>query len=71
MNHFTKRDGRNKFSIIVIMFACVLLSNVPVFGQTTAESTTTQTSTIQDNEVVNTNVEISTIKQEVHQLQRI
>lgn len=53
------------------MFACVLLSNVPVFGQTTAESTTTQTSTIQDNEVVNTNVEISTIKQEVHQLQRI
>jgi len=47
-----------------MMFVCVLLSNVSVFGQTTVESTTTQSSTIQDNEVVNTNVEISTMKQE-------
>ncbi len=47
-----------------MMFVCVLLSNVSVFGQTTVESTTAQTAAIQDNEIVNTNVEISTIKQE-------
>jgi hypothetical protein len=64
MNHFSKRDGSKKFSIIVMMFVCVLLSNVSVFGQTTEESTTTQTATIQDDEVVNTNVEMSTMKQE-------
>jgi hypothetical protein len=64
MNHFSKRDGSKKFSIIVMMFVCVLLSNVSVFGQTTVESTATQTATIQDNEVVNSNVEMSTIKQE-------
>lgn len=46
------------------MFVCVLLSNVSVFGQTILESTTAQTAAIQDNEIVNTNVEISTIKQE-------
>lgn len=64
MNHFSKRDGSKKFSIIVMMFVCVLLSNVSVFGQTTIESNIAQTATIQDDEVVNTNVEISTIKQE-------
>jgi hypothetical protein len=64
MNHFSKRDGSKKISIIVMMFVCVLLSNVSVFGQTTEESTTTQTATIQDDEVVNTNVEMSTMKQE-------
>jgi hypothetical protein len=64
MNHFSKRDGSKKFSIIVMMLVCVLLSNVSVFGQTTVESTTTQTATIQDDEVVNTNVEMNTMKQE-------
>jgi len=64
MNHFSKRDGNKKFSIIVMMFVCVLLSNVSVFGQTTVESNTAQSATIQDNEVVNTNVEMSTMKQE-------
>jgi hypothetical protein len=64
MNHFSKRDGSKKFSIIVMMFVCVLLSNVSVFGQTTVESTTAQTATIQDDEVVNTNVEMNTMKQE-------
>jgi hypothetical protein len=64
MNHFSKRDGSKKFSIIVMMFVCVLLSNVSVFGQTTVESDIAQTATIQDDEVVNTNVELSTIKQE-------
>ena len=48
-----------------MMFVCVLLlSNVSVFGQTTVESTSAQTETIQDNDVVNTNVEMSTMKQE-------
>ena len=64
MNHFTKRDDSKKFSIIFMMFVCVLLSNVSVFGQTKIESTIVQTATIQDQDVVNTTVEISTIKQE-------
>ena len=64
MNHFSKRDGSKKFSIMFMMFVCVLLSNVSVFGQTTVESNTAQSETIQDNEVVNTNVEMSTIKHE-------
>lgn len=64
MNHFTKRDGSKKFSIIVMIFVCVWMSSVSVFGQTTIESTTEQTATIQDHEVVNTTVELSTIKQE-------
>lgn len=65
MNQFSKRDGSKKFSIIVMMFVCVLLSNVSVFGQATVESNTAQSATIQDDEVVNTTVEISTMKQEV------
>ena len=64
MNNFSKRDGSKKFSIMFMMFVCVLLSNVSVFGQTTVESNTAQSETIQDNEVVNTNVEMSTIKHE-------
>ena len=47
-----------------MMFVCVLLSNVSVFGQTTVESNTAQSATIQENEVVNSNVEMNTMKQE-------
>ena len=65
MNHFSKRDGSKKSSILFMMFVCVLLSNVSVFGQATVESNTAQSATIQDDEVVNTTVEISTMKQEV------
>lgn len=64
MNHFSKRDGSKKFSIIFMMFVCVLLSNVSVFGQTAVENNAAQTATIQENEVVNTTVEMSTMKQE-------
>lgn len=64
MNQSSKRNDSKKFSIIVMMFVCVLLSNVSVFGQTTVESNTAQTETIQDEEVVNSNVEMSTIKQD-------
>ncbi len=64
MNHFSKRDGSKKFSITVMIFVCLLLTNVSAFGQTTEQATTTQTAGIQDDEVVNTNVEINTIKQE-------
>ena len=64
MNQFSKRDGSKKFSIIVMMFVCVLLSNVSVFGQATVESNTAQSATIQENEVVNSNVEMNTMKQE-------
>ena len=64
MNQSSKRNDSKKFSIIVMMFVCVMLSNVSVFGQTTVESNTAQTETIQDDEVVNSNVEMSTIKQD-------
>lgn len=47
-----------------MIFVCLLLTNVSAFGQTTEQATTTQTAGIQDDEVVNTNVEINTIKQE-------
>lgn len=47
-----------------MMFVCVLLSNVSVFGQTAVENNAAQTATIQENEVVNTTVEMSTMKQE-------
>ena len=64
MNHFSKRDGSKKSSILFMMFVCILLSNVSVFGQTTIESNTAQSETTQENEIVNTTVEMSTIKQE-------
>lgn len=64
MNHFSKKDGSKKLSIIVMMFVCVLLFNVSAFGQNTVENTTAQTETIQNDEIVNTNVEMNTIKQE-------
>ena len=64
MNNFSKRDGSKKNSILFMMFVCILFSTVSVFGQTTVESNTAQTATIQDNEVVNNNVEMNTMKQE-------
>lgn len=60
MNYFSKRNGSKKSSIVFMMFVCFLLSNISVFGQTTADNI----DTIENNEIVNTTVEINTIKQE-------
>ena len=46
-----------------MMFVCVLLSNVAVFGQTAVENNV-QTATIENNEIVNTTTEMSSMKQE-------
>ena len=46
-----------------MMFVCVLLSNVAVFGQTAVENNV-QTGTIENNEIVNTTTEMSSMKQE-------
>lgn len=46
-----------------MMFVCVLLSSVAAFGQTAVENNV-QTATIENNEIVNTSVEMSSMKQE-------
>ncbi len=47
-----------------MMFVCMLLSNVSVFGQTAIENNNAQTATIENTEIVNNTIEISTMKQE-------
>ena len=47
-----------------MMFVCLLLSNVTVFGQTAVENNNVQSTTIENNEIVNTTTEISSMKQE-------
>jgi hypothetical protein len=63
MNNFSKKgDNKIKGTIIMVLFF-VLMSNVAVFGQTTEGNANVQTTTIENNEIVN-NVEIGTMKQE-------
>ena len=64
MNHFSKRDDNKKHIIIFMMFVCVLFSNVSVFGQTALENTNVQSATIENNELVNTTIEIRSMKNE-------
>ncbi|MBA4320763.1 MAG: hypothetical protein C0412_20420 [Flavobacterium sp.] len=63
MNNFSTKNGNKKNTIIFMMFVCVLLSNVAAFGQTAVENNV-QTATIENNEIVNTSVEMSSMKQE-------
>lgn len=63
MNNFSTKHGNKKHTIIFMMFVCMLLSNVAVFGQTAVENNNVQ-STIKNNEIVNTTTEISSMKQE-------
>jgi hypothetical protein len=66
MNNFSTKDGNKKNSVIFMMFVCVLLSNVAVFGQTAVENNTVQSAIIENNEIVNDNntIEINTMRQE-------
>jgi hypothetical protein len=64
MNNFSTNKGNKKNRIIFMMFVCMMLSNVAVFGQTAVENNLVQNTTIESNEIVNTTTEISSIKQE-------
>lgn len=64
MNNFSTKNGNKKNTVIFMMFVCVLLSNVAVFGQTAVENNNVQSAVIENNEIVNTTTEISSIKQE-------
>lgn len=64
MNNFSTKNGNKKNRIVFMMFICVLLSNVAVFGQTMVENSTVQSTTIEHNEIANTTTEISSIRQE-------
>lgn len=64
MNNFSTKHGNKKHTIIFMMFVCVLLSNVAVFGQTAVENNNVQSTIIKNNEIVNTTTEISSMKQE-------
>jgi hypothetical protein len=64
MNNFSTKNGNKKNTIIFMMFVCLLLSNVTVFGQTAVENNNVQSTTIENNEIVNTTTEISSMKQE-------
>lgn len=64
MNNFSTKNGIKKNTIIFMMFVCMLLSNVAVFGQTAVENNNVQGAVIENNEIVNTTTEISSIKQE-------
>ncbi len=65
MNNFSTKNGNKKNTIIFMIFVCVLLSNVAVFGQTAVENNTVQSTTIENKEIVNNNtIEISAMRQE-------
>lgn len=64
MNNFSTKHGNKKHTIIFMMFVCMLLSNVAVFGQTAVENNNVQSTIIKNNEIVNTTTEISSMKQE-------
>ncbi|SHG28249.1 hypothetical protein SAMN05443549_103115 [Flavobacterium fluvii] len=64
MNNFSKQGGNKIKGTIFMVLLFVLMSNVAVFGQTTEENNNVQTATIENNEIVNNNIEINTIKQE-------
>ena len=64
MNNFSTKNGNKKNTIIFMMFVCMLLSNVAVFGQTAVENNNVQSTTIENIDIVNTTTEISSMKQE-------
>lgn len=64
MNTFPKQVGNKiKNNIFMVLFF-VLMSNVAVFGQTTAENDHIETTSMENGEIVNNTVEINTMKQE-------
>ena len=64
MNNFSKKDGNKIKSNIFMVLFFVLMSNVAVFGQTTLENNNVQTTSTESNVIVNTNIEMNSMKQE-------
>lgn len=64
MNNFSTKKGNKKNAFFFMLFVCMLLSNVAVFGQTAVEINTVQAVTIENNNIVNSTTEISSMKQE-------
>ncbi|WP_290869438.1 hypothetical protein [Flavobacterium sp.] len=64
MNKISTKNANKKNTVIFMMFVCMLLSNVAVFGQTAVENNNGQSASMENNEIVNTTVEISPMKQE-------
>lgn len=63
MNNFSKQGGNKIKSTLFMVLLLVLMSNVAVFAQT-AEGNNTIQATIENNEIVNNNIGINTMKQE-------
>lgn len=64
MNKISTKNANKKNTVIFMMFVCMLLSNVAVFGQTAVENNNGQSTSKENNEIVNTTLEISPMKQE-------
>lgn len=64
MNKISTKYANKKNTVIFMMFVCMLLSNVAVFGQTAVENNNGQSASMENNEIVNTTVEITPMKQE-------
>lgn len=64
MNKISTKNANKKNTVIFMMFVCMLLSNVAVFGQTAVENNNGQSASMENNEIVNTTVEITPMKQE-------
>lgn len=65
MNTFSKQGGNKIKNAIFMVLFFVLVSNVSVFAQTNEGNDTVQNSVIENNEIVNNNVDMSTMKREV------
>lgn len=59
MTHFYKQDGNKKITILLMVFALVLVFNVKAFAQTAVESNTISSTTI-----ASTTTEVGSAKQE-------
>lgn len=59
MTHFSKQDGNKKITILLMVFALVLVFNVKAFAQTAVESNTISSITI-----ASTTTEVGSVKQE-------
>ena len=46
MTHFSKQDGNKKITILLMVFAFVLLSNVKMFAQTAVENNVVPTTSL-------------------------
>ncbi len=64
MNHFSKKEGDKKNSIILMLFAFSFLFSVAVLGQTAIERNTVYTM-IENKAPLNNKVENTKVKQEV------